>query len=93
MRKWLVLFALFQAGDAASTLYATQYLGFGELNPLMAYMLKMHPVAFIAFKLLGTLLILAAASRASNIRVLRILTILMGIVVFWNAAGIIWHVT
>lgn len=97
MKRWMLLLALFQAGDAASTLFATQVLHFQELNPIMALALEAHPLVFLAFKTLGTALVLAIAHRyqheKSVLRVVRASAVLMALVVLWNLVGVILHVT
>lgn len=96
MKKWMLLFGLFQAGDAASTLFATQVLHFQELNPLMAMALEAHPLAFLALKALGTALVLAIAHRNRHdktvLRVVRASAVVMALVVLWNLVGVILHV-
>lgn len=96
MTRWMILMALGQAGDTVSTLVGTQIFGADELNPLMALALGVHPLLFIAVKVLGMGLIglIAYARRAdpAAIRILRILSIFMCLVVLWNVGGTLYAV-
>lgn len=96
MKKWAILFALLQAGDALTTVYATRFLNFEEINPLMAVVLDASPYAFLGLKALGTALILAIAFRyrvdPSARTTLKVGTAFMALVVAWNIGGILHNV-
>ena len=51
---WLALsFAVFDMADCFSTLYALQFNGVFEANPVMSLVLKLGPIPFVIVKILA----------------------------------------
>lgn len=92
MKKPLALFFILNVLDAATTIYGISWLGFTELNPLMALAYAVHPIVFVAVKF-GVVIgaIFFARNRPDHKPTLFWVNCVFAAVVVWNTLGIILH--
>lgn len=50
MKKWALSLYVLNLWDMAATLYFVVGMGMIEANPLMAWLLELHPIAFVLVK-------------------------------------------
>lgn len=97
MKKLLILHAIAQVGDAASTFINLKFFGFTEANPLMAVAFAAHPAYFFLAKLLATAtvtwLLWTRRHYRSAVLTAWAITFAMWGVVLWNVMGAALYVT
>ena len=86
---WILIFNLFNIMDAILTVYGVTKAGATELNPLMSQLLDFSIIYFFGIKLIIGILASIYFIKFSRSKLVKIITILFGIVVCWNIGMLI----
>lgn len=88
IRKWFYIANSLNVGDALTTLWFAQ-LGIPEGNPIMAILLTVHPIAFLAIKLGVFAMVSIVCAHRGWVRYLKFASLLYGGACIWNLIAII----